>query len=216
MINSNAIYQDAGFILGLPGLEFILGLGLVFVSVCVGSQYCDWHDQWNLFDCTLVCASRDWGGGKHAFILSLPLSYTDTCVLTSLSHSLVSLWQTLWPWLHHPLHLSVCLCHGNAECNRDIMFLILFPCLWLSICNNIIKWGVVLWILAQVCSDILLVSDSSVMSHGGVPWPSGKQEEWSKRKGSFLTKTNPSSFSSRLSVSLPPVLLIQQLDCLFS
>lgn len=41
------------------------------------------------------------------FFFFLPHSYTDTSVLTLLSYSSISPWQTTWPWLHHPLNLSV-------------------------------------------------------------------------------------------------------------
>ncbi len=115
--------------------------------------------------------------------------YIDTSVLTSLSHTLISLFL---PDKHYDLGyimFSICLCVYVMEmlCEMLVLFSPFFFMLVL-ICRNIIKWGIVLWILAQMCGDVLLVSDSSVMSHGGPPWPSGKQEEWSKGKALFFQK----------------------------
>lgn len=107
---------------------------------------------------------------------------------------------------------SVCLCQGNvAVCDVDMkIFVLLFcSCLCLFILFFVIisDIGALCTKYYHVCGDIFLVSDSSVMSHGIAIWPSGKQEEWRKGKGSFLLKTNPSFSLFSPSCFSPPCLI---------
>lgn len=82
-------------------------------------------------DCTLVCASRGWGG-KSCFLFIFTPSYIDTSVLTSLSHTLISLFL---PDKHYDLGyimFSIFLCVYVMEMLCEMLVLFIHACAYLS------------------------------------------------------------------------------------